>query len=72
MFIGLIIIIIGIAFLLQNLGYISGVAWNIIWPAILIVIGIAILLKKRNHGFFWEEKFGWGKKQIKEKLKKNR
>ena len=65
MILGLILIIIGIVFLLQNLGYISGAAWSIIWPAILIVIGIAILLKRRNHGFFWEERFGWGKKEIK-------
>jgi len=65
MIFGLILIIIGLVFLLQNLGYISGAAWSIIWPAILIVIGIAILLKRRNHGFFWEERFGWGKKEIK-------
>ena len=66
MIFGLILIIIGLVFLLQNLGYISGAAWSIIWPAILIVIGIAILLKRRNHGFFWEERFGWRKKEIKE------
>jgi len=65
MIFGLILLIIGVVFLLQNLGYISGAAWSIIWPAILIVIGIAILLKRRNHGFFWEERFGWGKKEIK-------
>ena len=66
MIFGLILLIIGVVFLLQNLGYISGAAWSIIWPAILIVIGIAILLKRRNHGFFWEERFGWRKKEIKE------
>ena len=66
MIIGLILIIIGTVFLLQNLGYISGAAWAIIWPAILIVIGLGILLKRRNRGFFWEERFGWGKKEIKE------
>jgi len=65
MIFGLILLIIGVVFLLQNLGYISGAAWSIIWPAILIVIGIAILLKRRNHGFSWEERFGWGKKEIK-------
>ena len=65
MIFGLILLIIGVVFLLQNLGYISGAAWSIIWLAILIVIGIAILLKRRNHGFFWEERFGWGKKEIK-------
>ena len=67
MIIGFILIIIGAVFLLQNLGYISEGAWRIIWPAISIVIGIGILLKKRDHGFFWEERFGWRKKEIKEK-----
>ena len=65
MFFGLILIIIGIVFLFQNLGYISGAAWSIIWPAVLIVIGLGLILKRRDHGFFWEERFGWGKKEIK-------
>lgn len=66
----LILIIIGIVFLLQNLGVISEGAWSVIWPAILIVIGIAILLKKKGpEGFFWEESFGWKKKGIKRKPK---
>jgi len=34
---GSILIIIGIVFLLQNLGYISEGAWSTIWPAILII-----------------------------------
>ena len=66
MIFGLILIIIGLVFLLQNLGYISGAAWSIIWPAILIMIGLWILLKRKDQGFFWEERFGWRKKEIKE------
>lgn len=66
MILSLILIIIGIVFLLQNLGYISGAAWSIIWPAILITMGLSILLRRKDHGFFWEERFGWGKKKIKE------
>jgi len=65
MIIGLILIIIGAVFLLQNLGYISEGAWSIIWPAILIVIGLGTLLKRKDQGFFWEERFGWRKKEIK-------
>ena len=64
MFFGLISIVIGIIFLLKNLGYISGAAWSIIWPAILIMIGLWILLKRKDQGFFWEERFGWRKKEI--------
>jgi len=65
MFLGLILSITGVVFLLKNLGYISGAAWDVIWPAILIVIGLKTILK-RKEGFFWEERFGWRKKEIKE------
>ena len=65
MFFGLISIVIGIIFLLKNLGYISGAAWSIIWPAILIMIGLWILLKRKDQGFFWEERFGWRKREVK-------
>ena len=70
MFVGLILLIIGVIFLLRNLGYITEPVWSVIWPAILIVIGVGILLKRlkqRDEGFFWEERFGWGRKKIKEK-----
>jgi len=66
MFLGLILLVIGVVYLLKNLGYISGAAWSIIWPAILIIFGLWILLRKREEGFFWEERFGWRKKEIKE------
>ncbi len=69
---GFILIIIGIVFLLQNFGYISEGAWNIIWPAILIVIGLEIILKRKNRDFFWKERFGWSKKAIKENKSKGR
>ena len=65
MFLGLILLVIGVVYLLKNLGYISGAAWSIIWPAILIIFGLWILLRKREEGFFWEERFGWRKKEIK-------
>lgn len=65
MIVGLILIIIGGVFLLQNLGYISAGAWSVIWPAILIAIGLGIVIKGKCYGFFWEEKFGWGRKKLK-------
>lgn len=37
--------IIGIAFLLSSTKIINASAWDIIWPAIIIVIGLSILLK---------------------------
>jgi len=64
MFLGLILLITGGVFLLKNLGYISEPAWSIIWPVILIVIGLWILLKREDEGFYWKEWFGWKKKQL--------
>ena len=70
--IGLILIIVGAVFLLQNLGYISGGDWSIIWPAILIIIGLWILLKKEHGGFYWGEWCGWKKWKKKEEEKPSR
>lgn len=40
-----IILGIGIIFLLSNLGLIKGPVWSIIWPVILIIIGLGGILK---------------------------
>ena len=37
---GLIVLAIGIVFLLRNLGIIEWVSWSIMWPVILIIVGI--------------------------------
>jgi hypothetical protein len=60
---GFLLIIIGIIVLLKNLGFISGNVWDIFWPALLIVVGLSLVLRRRSGGFFWEERFGWGKKE---------
>jgi len=53
MFIGLGILLVGIIFLLQNLGYIGGNVWQIIWPAIIIIAGLLIVFKpKFRSGIF--------------------
>ena len=57
---GLILIIIGTVFLLQNLGYISEGAWSIIWPAMVIIIGLGVIFKKKDRGFFLaRQNFYW-------------
>lgn len=67
----IIFIIIGVAFLLKNLGYISGSTWGIIWPLFFIVFGISMLLRSGRNDFFWRECCGWrGKKIIDEKDEK--
>ena len=38
--------IVGVVLLLQNLGLVSGGAWNVIWPALIILLGISILARR--------------------------
>lgn len=42
---GLVILIIGVVFLLRNLGIIIQPAWSIMWPSILVVVGIGTLIE---------------------------
>jgi len=61
MTIGIIIIIIGVVFLLKNLGVISIAVWNIIWPCILIVIGVRLLFRHQPWWADWKEWKKWRK-----------
>jgi hypothetical protein len=51
---GIIVLIIGVLFLLKNLGLISGSLWSIIWPLLLIIVGLKTMFRKKH------EHFGWG------------
>jgi uncharacterized membrane protein len=42
------LIIIGAIFLLKNLGLLVMVNWDIIWPIVLIAVGVAMMFKKKN------------------------
>ena len=48
MFFGLFLAIIGAIFLLQNLGYITADAGSVIWPVVLIVLGLSLVFKKKR------------------------
>lgn len=48
MFFGIIILVVGVALLLQNLGLVTGTIWSIIWPALLIILGLAIISKRKH------------------------
>ena len=43
MFIGIALIVIGVVFLLQNLGLISSSAWQIVWPTLIIIFGLCMM-----------------------------
>lgn len=48
MFVGSIVLALGVLFLLRNLGVISGDIWGWLWPAAIMALGISILTKKRR------------------------
>ncbi|MFA5072171.1 MAG: DUF5668 domain-containing protein, partial [Candidatus Pacearchaeota archaeon] len=43
MILGIALTVIGLVFLLQNMGYISASSWGIIWPVILMAVGLSML-----------------------------
>lgn len=67
---GFILIIIGAIFLLRNLGFIPGNAWEVIWPALLIAAGLSFVMRKSRAAFFWgslERCFFCGRKKSEDK-----
>ncbi len=46
MFIASVFIILGLVFLLKNLGLITAATWSVVWPLVLILIGVYILWKQ--------------------------
>ena len=53
MFFGLALVIIGIIFLLEKLGIVSGPIWSYVWPSLLILLGSNMVLGKRRWGKGW-------------------
>lgn len=65
MFFGLLLIIVGVVFLLQNLGIVSGSVWNLIWPLIIMLLGISIILKTLFAPGYYGKRNKGGKKDTK-------
>jgi uncharacterized membrane protein len=66
MFVGLIIIVIGLVLLMQNMGFVGPEIWNVIWPSLIILFGISLLMKRRRSEDHWDKI----KKHFEEKSKK--
>ena len=45
--IGAAFVVMGTVFLLKNLGIMPDIAWDIIWPIVLIVVGATMIFKKK-------------------------
>lgn len=49
---GLILIVIGAVFLLENLGFLPSNAWGVLWPLLIIALGVSFLMKRGRHPFW--------------------
>lgn len=58
MLVGLVLIVIGAVFFAQSLGLIQGETLNVLWPLLLIVLGI-VLLSHKVFGHECEGKTCW-------------
>lgn len=53
MFLGLFVLLVGMIFLLKNLGYLATIDWGIIWPVLLIALGLSIMA---NRSYYHERR----------------
>jgi hypothetical protein len=53
MFWAIFLIVIGVAFLLKNLGVLPGGAWDVIWPSLLIAWGLSIIFTRSRAWGWW-------------------
>lgn len=44
---GVALIVVGAVFLLKNLGVISGFAWDVVWPILVIVAGAVMVFRRK-------------------------
>lgn len=48
MIFGYLLIIVGLYFLLKNLGVLTAEVWEIIFPSLIVIFGLAIIYKKKK------------------------
>ena len=52
---GLIVMLVGVLFLLRNLGLIPHISWDIIWPVFVIIVGISMMERR----YWWGSSCRW-------------
>jgi hypothetical protein len=57
--VGILILVIGVFFLFKNLGLIAGNVWDVLWPVIVIAIGLRILMRRNRR---WDDWHGFGER----------
>ncbi len=50
MFLGVLLLLLGVLLLLERLGVIPGGSWNYFWPVVIIAVGVSLIFKSRRHG----------------------
>ena len=48
MFIGFLILLVGILMLLDKFGLIHGSFWDYVWPVALIALGLSMVIRNKN------------------------
>jgi hypothetical protein len=67
MLFALIILVLGIIFLLRNLGIIGVDIWPVIWPSLLIVIALRMIIRARRRWTIWSD-FGRTIRDVKREM----
>jgi hydrogenase-4 membrane subunit HyfE len=44
---GALLVLVGVVFLLQNLGLLRGVNWNLVFAVVLILLGLFLIVRRR-------------------------
>ncbi|MEK7139194.1 MAG: DUF5668 domain-containing protein [Patescibacteria group bacterium] len=53
MFFGALLMLVGLVLLAQNVGLLPQDFWSVLWPAVLIALGVSLLMKKGNCWHGW-------------------
>ncbi|MBI5621564.1 hypothetical protein HY933_01710 [Candidatus Falkowbacteria bacterium] len=47
------LVVLGLAFLARNLGWLSVDIWSVVWPVLIILLGLSLLSKKGRWNCWW-------------------